>query len=208
MIGRLQGTLVVKHPPELLIDVQGVGYELQMPMTCFYELPELGQQVTVWTHFVVREDAQLLFGFNTLDERALFRLLLRAQGVGPKLALTIMSSMSAGQFITAIQSKDIGLLTKIPGVGKKTADRLVVEMKDRLKDFTGADYGHHLSGALSAEQAQPQGLVVGANASHEAVSALVALGYKLNQAEQIVRKVASDEMSTEDIIRQALRAMM
>src|SRR5690554_4526616 len=144
MIGRLQGILAVKHPPELLIDVQGVGYEVQMPMTCFYELPDVGQQVTVWIHFVVREDAQLLFGFNSVDERALFRLLLRAQGVGPKLALTIMSSMSAGQFVAAIQNKDIEMLTKIPGVGKKTADRLVVELKDRLKDFSGADYNTKL----------------------------------------------------------------
>src|SRR5690554_8098180 len=203
MIGRLQGILAVKHPPELLIDVQGVGYEVQMPMTCFYELPETGQQVTVWTHFVVREDAQLLFGFNTVDERALFRLLLRAQGVGPKLALTIMSSMSAGQFVAAIQNKDIVMLTKIPGVGKKTADRLVVEMKDRLKDFTGADYNTGLPGDTA-----PQLAASAPSAQSEALSALVALGYKPNQAEQVMRKVATDDMSAEDIIRQALKAMM
>lgn len=203
MIGRLQGILAVKHPPELLIDVQGVGYEVQMPMTCFYELPEIGQQVTVWTHFVVREDAQLLFGFNSVDERALFRLLLRAQGVGPKLALTIMSSMSAGQFVAAIQNKDIAMLTKIPGVGKKTADRLVVEMKDRLKDFTGADYNTGLPGS----QAAP--LITSSPSAHsEALSALIALGYKPNQAEQVLRKVATDDMTAEDIIRQALKAMM
>jgi len=203
MIGRLQGILAVKHPPELLIDVQGVGYEVQMPMTCFYELPDVGQQVTVWIHFVVREDAQLLFGFNSVDERALFRLLLRAQGVGPKLALTIMSSMSAGQFVAAIQNKDIVMLTKIPGVGKKTADRLVVEMKDRLKDFTGADYNTGLPGE------QAQALVASApSAQSEALSALIALGYKPNQAEQVLRKVATDDMSAEDIIRQALKAMM
>ncbi len=204
MIGRLQGILAVKHPPELLIDVQGVGYEVQMPMTCFYELPDVGQQVTVWIHFVVREDAQLLFGFNTVDERALFRLLLRAQGVGPKLALTIMSSMSGGQFVAAIQSKDIVMLTKIPGVGKKTADRLVVELKDRLKDFTGADYNTGLPGTEAG-----QGLMAPApSAKSEALSALVALGYKPNQAEQVMRKVATDDMSAEDIIRQALKAMM
>lgn len=203
MIGRLQGILAVKHPPELLIDVQGVGYEVQMPMTCFYELPDVGQQVTVWIHFVVREDAQLLFGFNTVDERALFRLLLRAQGVGPKLALTIMSSMSAGQFVAAIQNKDIVMLTKIPGVGKKTADRLVVEMKDRLKDFTGADYNTGLPGDTT-----PQLVASTPSAQSEALSALVALGYKPNQAEQVMRKVATDDMSAEDIIRQALKAMM
>ncbi|MCO4322443.1 Holliday junction branch migration protein RuvA [Aliidiomarina quisquiliarum] len=204
MIGRLQGILAVKHPPELLIDVQGVGYEVQMPMTCFYELPDVGQQVTVWIHFVVREDAQLLFGFNTVDERALFRLLLRAQGVGPKLALTIMSSMSGGQFVAAIQNKDIVMLTKIPGVGKKTADRLVVELKDRLKDFTGADYNTGLPGTEAG-----QGLMAPTpSAKSEALSALVALGYKPNQAEQVMRKVATDDMSAEDIIRQALKAMM
>ncbi len=204
MIGRLQGTLAVKHPPELLIDVQGVGYEVQMPMTCFYELPEIGQPVTVWIHFVVREDAQLLFGFNTVDERALFRLLLRAQGVGPKLALTIMSSMSAEQFVGAIQQKDIIMLTKIPGVGKKTADRLVVELKDRLKDFTGADYNTGLPGS----ETKHVFTTPVATAESEALSALIALGYKQNQAEQVLRKVASDDMSAEDIIRQALKAMM
>ncbi|RUO43075.1 Holliday junction branch migration protein RuvA [Aliidiomarina taiwanensis] len=201
MIGRLQGTVAVKHPPELLLDVQGVGYEVQLPMTCFYELPEVGQPVTLWTHFVVREDAQLLFGFTTVDERALFRLLIRAQGVGPKLALTIMSSLSAGQFVAAIQQSDMAVLTKIPGVGKKTADRLVVEMKDKLKDFTGADYGDALPSSETMPAAAP-------SAESEALSALVALGYKLGQAEKVVKKVARSDMSAEDIIRHALKAMM
>lgn len=201
MIGRLHGTVAVKHPPELLLDVQGVGYEVQLPMTCFYELPEVGQPVTLWTHFVVRDDAQLLFGFITVDERALFRLLIRAQGVGPKLALTIMSSLSAGQFVAAIQQNDMAVLTKIPGVGKKTADRLVVELNDKLKDFVGADYGDQLPNSTPVPVAAP-------SAESEALSALVALGYKLNQAEKVVKKVASSDMSAEDIIRHALKAMM
>ncbi|CUS47141.1 MAG: holliday junction DNA helicase RuvA [Idiomarinaceae bacterium HL-53] len=204
MIGRLHGTLVVKHPPELLIDVNGVGYEVSVPMTCFYELPETGQPVTLWTHFVVREDAQLLFGFNTADERALFRLLIKAQGVGPKLALTILSGMSAKQFIYTVQHNDVTTLVKIPGVGKKTAERLVVEMRDRLKDFTGADYDTGLPGAKPMDIASPQT----PNAKEEALSAMVALGYKPAQAEQVIRKVATDDMSSEELIRTALKAML
>ncbi|MCC5855553.1 MAG: Holliday junction branch migration protein RuvA [Idiomarina sp.] len=203
MIGRLQGILVAKQPPELLIDVNGVGYEVQVPMTCYYELPGLGEQVTLWTHFVVREDAQLLFGFNTADERALFRLLIKAQGIGPKLALTILSSMSAGQFIRSVQLNDVTTLVKIPGVGKKTAERLVVEMRDRLKDFTGANYDTGLPGEKPALITSPE-----TTAKDEALSALLALGYKPNQAETVLRKVTTDDMSAEDMIRQALKAMV
>src|SRR5690554_4146116 len=202
MIGRLQGQLVAKQPPELLIDVNGVGYEVQVPMTCYYELPEVGKQVTLWTHFVVREDAQLLFGFNTADERALFRLLIKAQGIGPKLALTILSSMNANQFILSVQQSDVSTLVKIPGVGKKTAERLVVEMRDRLKNFTGADFDTGVPG-VKPELIQ----TTASNAKDEALSALLALGYKANQAETVLRKVASDNMAAEDIIRQALKAM-
>ncbi|RTE86097.1 MULTISPECIES: Holliday junction branch migration protein RuvA [Gammaproteobacteria] len=204
MIGRLHGTLVAKHPPELLIDVNGVGYEVSVPMTCFYDLPETGAEVTLWTHFVVREDAQLLFGFNTADERALFRLLIKAQGVGPKLALTILSGMSAGQFIQTVQHNDVTTLVKIPGVGKKTAERLVVEMRDRLKDFTGADYDTGLPGAaISTPSAAPA-----PSAKEEALSALIALGYKPNQAETMIRKVATEDMDAETLIRTALKAML
>lgn len=203
MIGRLQGILAAKQPPELLIDVQGVGYEVQVPMTCFYELPEIGKPVTLWTHFVVREDAQLLFGFNTLDERALFRQLIKAQGVGPKMALGIMSSLSASQFIHSVQQGDLTTLVKIPGVGKKTAERLLVEMRDRLKDFGGADVYTGLPGVVA-----PAPVAVTLSARDEALSALVALGYKDAVAQNTLKKVGVDGMTAEELIRAALKSML
>lgn len=206
MIGRLQGILLAKMAPELLIDVQGVGYEVQVPMSCYYELPEVGQAVTLFTHFVVREDAQLLFGFNSLDERALFRLLIKAQGVGPKMALAIMSGMSASHFVQSVQQGDLTTLVKIPGVGKKTAERLLIEMRDRLKDFHGAALDTGLPArqgvAMNPILAEPQN-----SPRSEALSALVALGYKEQQAQQVLKKVAAEGMSAEALIRAALKAM-
>ena len=129
MIGRIRGILLEKQPPEVLIEASGVGYEVQMPMTSFYQLPDVGQEAVVYIHFVVREDAQLLFGFADKQERALFRELIKVNGVGPKLALTILSGMSAAQFIQCVSHDDVSGLVKLPGVGKKTAERLVVEMR-------------------------------------------------------------------------------
>ena len=135
MIGRLRGILLEKQAPDLLIEVAGVGYEVQLPLTSFYQLPATGEEATIYTHFVVREDAQLLYGFVNLNERALFRQLIKANGVGPKLALTILSGMTAQQFVRCVQLDDVSTLVKLPGVGKKTAERLVIEMRDRLKDW-------------------------------------------------------------------------
>lgn len=135
MIGRIRGTLAEKQPPEILVDVAGVGYEIHMPMTSFYQLPAVGEEVVVYTHFVVREDAQLLFGFADKMERGLFRELIKANGVGPKLGLAILSGMSAGQFLASVQNEDVSALVSLPGIGKKTAERLVVELKDRLAKF-------------------------------------------------------------------------
>ncbi|WP_301003951.1 Holliday junction branch migration protein RuvA [Arsukibacterium sp.] len=135
MIGRLQGVLLEKQAPDILLDVAGVGYEVQLPLTSFYQLPEPGSQATIYTHFVVREDAQLLYGFITSTERSLFRQLIKANGVGPKLALTILSGMTAQQFVHCVLHDEITTLVKLPGVGKKTAERLVIEMRDRLKDW-------------------------------------------------------------------------
>lgn len=135
MIGRLRGLIIEKQPPKVLIEVGGVGYEVFMPMTCFYELPDNGKEVIVLTHFAVREDAQILYGFNHEQERELFRELIKVNGVGPKLALAILSGMSAQQFISAVEQGEIKTLVKLPGVGTKTAERLIVEMKDRLKRF-------------------------------------------------------------------------
>lgn len=207
MIGRLRGLVVEKQPPEVLLDVNGVGYEIQLPMTCFYDLPDIGQEAIIFTHFVVREDAQLLFGFNNKQERALFRELLKTNGVGPKLALAILSGMSAAQFVGAVEREDISTLVKLPGVGKKTAERLIVEMKDRFKGmanfdlFTPAD---DLAGAV-AQSAQ---VVKQADVEEEAASALVALGYKPQEASRMISKVATECADCETLIRNALRAAL
>ncbi|MGR5438284.1 Holliday junction branch migration protein RuvA [Vibrio mediterranei] len=205
MIGRLRGTLLEKQPPELLIEVGGVGYEIQMPMSCFYELPEIGQEAIIYTHFVVREDAQLLYGFNTVRERALFREVIKANGVGPKLGLGILSGMSATQFVACVEREDISTLVKLPGVGKKTAERLVVEMKDRLKGWGAGDL---FTPATDAAPVDSVGAMNADNAEEEAVSALLALGYKPTQASKVVSQVAKPDMTSEALIREALRAMV
>lgn len=206
MIGRLRGTLIDKQPPELLIEVSGIGYEVQMPMSCFYELPDLGEEAIVYTHFVVREDAQLLYGFNTVKERALFREVIKANGVGPKLGLAILSGMTAAQFVSCVHREDISTLIKLPGVGKKTAERLVVEMKDRLKEWDEGDL------FTQASESRPVGNMIGTTNSHnveeEAVSALIALGYKPQQASKVVSQVIQEGMSSEAVIRDALKSMV
>lgn len=197
MIGRLHGTLLEKQPPQLLLEVAGVGYEVSAPMTTFYELPETGNEVTLHTHLAVREDAHVLYGFLREQDRLLFRALIKVSGVGPKLALAILSGMSADEFAGLVQIGDSAALTKLPGVGKKTAERLVVEMKDRLKDWQGVT----LSPEASAHSSTPANDVV-----KDAVSALVSLGYKPQEASRMVSQVESDELASEDIIRLALRA--
>ncbi len=205
MIGRLRGTLIEKQPPEILLEVGGVGYELQLPMTCFYELPPIGEDVILHTHFVVREDAQLLYGFVNKRTRALFRELLKANGVGPKLALAILSGMSASQFVSAVEREEIGLLVKIPGVGKKTAERLVVEMKDRLK---GWSEGALFTPFTDAMTTLPGDADKPSSVEDEAVSALLALGYKPQQASLVVSKIYKSDMTVEAVIREALRSML
>lgn len=200
MIGRLKGIISEKQAPEILLDVSGVGYEVTLPMSCFYELPKVGETVILLTHFVVREDAQLLFGFNTKTERALFRELIKTNGVGPKLALAILSGMTADQFIYNVEQGEIGALVKLPGVGKKTAERLIVEMRDRLKGFGGYDLFNP-----APESVASAGLAD--SARDEAVAALLALGYKAAQAEQAMKKIARPEMNAEQLIREALRSM-
>ncbi|MFK3863605.1 Holliday junction branch migration protein RuvA [Pseudoalteromonas rhizosphaerae] len=205
MIGRLNGILVEKQPPEILLEVSGVGYEVNMPMTCFYDLPNIGENVIVYTHFVVREDAQLLFGFNNKIERALFRELLKANGVGPKLGLAILSGMSAKQFVSCVNNEDATSLVKLPGVGKKTAERLVLEMKDRLKDW-GNDLFTPFSDNAVIEPASDA--LIANNAADDAISALVSLGYKLAQAQKTVKSVAKPGMSTEVLIKESLKSML
>ena len=204
MIGRLRGVIIEKQPPEVLLEVGGVGYEVHMPMSCFYDLPELGKEAVIHTHFVVREDAQLLYGFNHKQERALFRELIKTNGVGPKLALAILSGMTATQFVMSVEREEISSLVKLPGVGKKTAERLVVEMKDRLKGWVSHDLVSPAEIALPAKESPLRA----PDASEEAASALVALGYKPQQASQIVTKVAVEGMSVEAIIRESLRSLV
>lgn len=209
MIGRLRGELLEKHPPQLLIDVNGVGYEVEASMNTFYRLPELGRQVTLFTHFVVREDAQLLYGFADREERLLFRTLIKVNGVGPKLALTILSGISANDFVRSVHDQDTAALVRLPGVGKKTAERLIVEMKDKLKDLQVADFGEfQLSGGGDPDVAVS---MPATDHRAEAESALVALGYKPVQATKAIaqaEKALGAGASSEDLIRQSLKSMV
>lgn len=208
MIGRLSGTLVEKFPPEILIECAGVGYEVTMPMTSIYGLPELNEAAIIYTHFVVREDAQLLYGFANTTERKLFRLLIKVNGVGPKLALAVLSAMSADQFVNCVAHDDVSSIVKIPGVGKKTAERLLIEMRDRLKDW-------QITTLTPATDAMPVQLTTEQTFVHafndhkgDAINALISLGYKQVQADKAVKQVYSDGMSSEDIIRHALKSML
>ena len=204
MIGRIRGTLAEKQPPEILVDVAGVGYEIHMPMTSFYQLPAVGEEVVVYTHFVVREDAQLLFGFADKMERGLFRELIKANGVGPKLGLAILSGMSASQFLASVQNEDVSALVSLPGIGKKTAERLVVELKDRL-----AKFGKAQSIAVpptSGDLLSTNTIVAVNDAREEAQSALIALGYKPAQASKLVDSVYKEGMESEALIRESLKA--
>lgn len=205
MIGRLNGVIIEKQPPLVLIEVAGVGYEVFMPMTCFYELPDKDQSAIIFTHFVVREDAQLLFGFNHKQERTLFRELIKVNGVGPKLALAILSGMSAQQFVTAVEQQEIAALVKLPGVGKKTAERLVVEMKDRFKGMHGDLFSTDSEFSLTAPASEQP---ASNDAEAEAVAALVALGYKPQEASRMVSKIAKPGADSENLIRDALRASL
>ncbi|MGK0500739.1 MAG: Holliday junction DNA helicase RuvA [Oceanicoccus sp.] len=200
MIGRITGVLLEKQPPELLVDVNGVGYAIQAPMTTIYQLPELGASVTLHTHFVVREDAQLLYGFADKTERSLFRALIKVNGVGPKLALTILSGIESDDFVRCVRDSDTDTLVRLPGVGKKTAERLLVEMKDRLKDWQLDD---------SASSAAASNMDLNANMLADAESALVALGYKPQEASKAIAKVNDDSIdSSEQLIRLALKNMV
>jgi holliday junction DNA helicase RuvA len=197
MIGFLHGVLALKAPPQLVVDVGGVGYELEAPMSTFYGLPATGEKVRLLTHLVVREDAHILFGFLTDDERRLFRALLKVTGVGPKLALGVLSGITLEGFLACIEAEDTSTLVRIPGIGRKTAERIVIELRDRVKALGEGAAGAMLPGeGLSAAP-------VGAQA--EAFSALVALGYKPPEVTKLLKQVAVEGASTEDLIRRALQ---
>ncbi|MEW6991315.1 Holliday junction branch migration protein RuvA [Colwelliaceae bacterium 6441] len=204
MIGRLRGTLLEKIAPEVLIECHGIGYEVTMPMTSIYALPEVNQEAIIYTHFVVREDAQLLYGFANKVERKLFRLVIKVNGVGPKLGLAILSSMSADQFVSCVSHDDLSTIVKIPGVGKKTAERLLIEMRDRLKDWHSA--GDNSSEAFSLNTQQSDTYVN--HAKGDATNALVSLGYSQQQADKAIKSIFKAEMTSEELIKNALKAML
>jgi holliday junction DNA helicase RuvA len=193
VIGHLRGRLVRKAPPTLIIDVNGVGYELEAPMSTFYRLPELGSAVELHTHLVVREDAHLLYGFATEDERRLFRDLLRVTGIGPKIGLALLSGIDVDTFMRCVEAQDASALTRIPGVGRKTAERLLIEMRDRIRAL----------GQMPAATTQAGG---GAGARAEAYAALVALGYRPVEVNRLLQGVEQDGAGTEELIRRALQA--
>lgn len=194
MIGQLCGTLLNKQPNELLVDVAGVGYELEVPMSTLFALPDIGQPVTLRTHLLVRDDAHILFGFASIVERKLFRALLKVNGVGAKMALAVLSSMSASEFASCVSTKDIAALTRIPGVGKKTAERLLVEIADRLN-------GLGLTGPVTSSRPAR-------NAETEAAEALATLGYKDAEIQKMLSSVGDTDADSASLIKLALQRVM
>jgi holliday junction DNA helicase RuvA len=190
MIGSLRGRIQSKAPPQLMIDVAGVGYELEAPMSTFFHLPAIGQEVSLLTHLVVREDAHMLYGFGTPDERRLFRALLKVSGVGPKIALALLSGISVEAFAQCILNHDVASLIRVPGIGRKTAERLFVEMRDRI-------------GTLEGTPGMPA--LVNGSPESEALSALLGLGYKPAEAARLLKAVEPGTHSTEELIRRALQ---
>ncbi len=208
MIGFLRGQLIQKQPPMLLLDVNGVGYEVEAPMSTFYQLESAGDEVTILTHMHVREDAQLLFGFATEAERTLFRTLIKVNGVGAKMGLGILSAMSVNEFCSYVDTDDVASLTRIPGVGKKTAERLLIEMRDRLKPVIESgvlDYTPESSAAATKSTGQIEKLP--SSIQQSASDALVALGYKSAQAEKMVAAVFEEGLTLEAVIKRALQGI-
>lgn len=191
MIGLVRGRIVAKSPPQLTVEVGGLGYELEAPMSTFFHLPAIGAEVHLLTHLVVREDAHVLYGFATEEERRLFRSLIRVSGVGPKIALALLSGISVSAFAQCVRTEDVSALTRVPGVGRKTAERLIVEMRDRITPQTG--------GTAAAAAA------AGSTAESEAFGALVALGYRPAEADRLLKAVGPGTHSTEELIRRALQ---
>lgn len=193
MIGRIAGTLLAKSPPMLLVDVGGVGYEIDAPMSTFYRLPAVGEPVLLHTHLLVREDAQLLYGFASEAERALFRQLLKVSGVGAKLALVILSGVAVDELLAIVADADAARLVRIPGIGRKTAERLILELREPLGRMA----------STPASVLAPRG-----DALQDAASALEALGYKPAEARAALRDLAAEDQSSEDLIRAALKRLM
>lgn len=198
MIGQLFGTLLHKQAPQIILSVHGVGYEIDVPMSTFFQLPDVGVEVKILTHLVVREDAHLLYGFLTEAEKKLFRTLLKVSGVGPRMALTILSRSEPDEFVMAVLNQDAGKLESVPGIGKKTAERLIVEMRDRLSDW---HEGQTISSSAPFEKNARNQIL------QDAISALIALGYKSNEATRLIHKMDDGVMASENLIRCALKEM-
>jgi Holliday junction DNA helicase RuvA len=196
MIGFLKGRLAIKQPPLLMVDVNGVGYELEAPMSTFYGLPGTGEPVALFTHLVVREDAHILFGFGTDGERRLFRSLIKISGVGPKIALGILSGASVEDFLRTVEAEDVTMLTRIPGIGRKTAERVIIEMRGSVQKLAMPASGD-AHGLAPGAQPTPQS---------EAFSALIALGYKPPEVTRLLKSTDEPGLSTTEIIRRALRS--
>lgn len=201
MIGQLRGIILEKQPPQLLLDVNGVGYEIDAPMSTFYHLPEVGQEVILHIHFVVREDAHHLYGFYAREERSLFRTLLKVNGVGPRLGLTILSSIDPNEFVRCVINNDTASLVRLPGIGKKTAERLVIEIRDKLSDWQPISPIQLQSQSQDERHLRNQSI-------QDAISALIALGYKPQEASRVVSKVDDGNLSSEEIIRRSLKEMV
>lgn len=201
MIGRIQGVLLEVDPPQVLVDVQGVGYEVELPTSALYQMPQVGNKVVLHTHYVVREDAHLLYGFPSKRERELFRLLIKVNSVGPKLALAILSSLEPTAFVRCVEDGNVTALTKVPGVGRKTAERLLIEMKDRIKDWVS---GTDDEFSLFRKESAP---ATGQKELDEANAALIALGYKPAEAARAINGVAKEGMTAQELIREALKGM-
>jgi Holliday junction DNA helicase RuvA len=198
MIGHLSGRLIEKHPPHLLLDVNGIGYEIEASTHTFHQLPEIGSALNLHIHFVVREDAQLFYGFIDRQEKILFRNLIKVNNVGPKLAIGILSGMAPSHFVRCVMDNDTTSLTRIPGVGKKTAERLIIEMRDRLADWTLTEFSPIEK--QSSEKFPPL-----SETRSDAMQALIALGYKMPQAHRAINKIVENSLSSEEMIRQALQ---
>lgn len=207
MIGRIRGILVEKAPGQVLVESAGLGYEVDIPLTTFFNLPEPGEEVVLHTHFAVREDHQSLFGFSARFDRDLFRQLIKVNGVGPKMAVGILSGLDAGQFIRCVEARDINSLVKLPGVGKKTAERLLIEMADRIGQLEG-QFVPSAAAANPAGTAMESPRSTGHAPIEEAEAALISLGYKPQEATKAISRVAQDGLSSQELIRLALRAMI
>jgi Holliday junction DNA helicase RuvA len=196
VIGRLSGILLHKEPPSLLLEVGGVGYEIDAPLSTFYDLPATGQAITLYTHLVVRDDAHLLYGFSRDTQRQLFRQLLKVNGVGPRVALAILSGLTDQEFMQCLLHEDVARLIKVPGIGRKTAERLIIDLRDKVDPALLRGGGASRPAVRSADPVQ------------EAISALLALGYKPPEASRAVQSISAEGMSSEELIRQALKGMV